>query len=279
MAVWSIVFKSKLEGADRLDAEYYKPFYLQISSSLEQKNYVELGSIAWISDGDHAVLPELFDSGKRYLRAKDLKNFRIDNSDPIYVSDDYFRTIKRSHIQPHDILLSIMGTIGNIAIVPESFDILTANRAIAIIRIEEDSKFDPYFVAAYLESKIGIALRERESQGGIQQRINLEGLKRLKIPFIPYSLQAEIRKQVFVALSRYRDSENIYAEAEALLLHELGLDNLDLSTQKTYVANFSETVESDRFDAEYFQPKYYGIRSVNRGRNKKSEFKLVHTGL
>lgn len=38
-------------------------------------------------------------------------------------------------------------------------------------------------------------------------------------------------------------------------MHELGLDNLDLSKQKTYVANFSETVEGDRFDAEYFHPE------------------------
>ncbi|WP_053537722.1 restriction endonuclease subunit S [Anabaena sp. WA102] len=256
MAVWSVVLKSKLEGSTRLDPEYYQPFYLQISSSLEKQNYVELGSVALISDGDHAVMPELFDSGKRYLRAKDLQNFQIDNSDSIYISEEYFQTIQRSHIKPNDILLSIMGTIGNIAIVPENSEIMTANRAVAIIRFQEESAFDPYFIAAYLESKIGIALRERESQGGIQQRINLEGLKRLKIPFISSILQRKVKEKVLAALNRYKDSEKIYAQAEALLLHELGLDNLDLSTQKSYVANFSETVESDRLDAEYYNPKY-----------------------
>ncbi|WP_157749955.1 hypothetical protein [Dolichospermum compactum] len=46
MAVWSVVLKSKLEGCTRLDPEYYQPFYLQISSSLEKQNYVELGSVA-----------------------------------------------------------------------------------------------------------------------------------------------------------------------------------------------------------------------------------------
>lgn len=54
-----------------------------------------------------------------------------------------------------------------------------------------------------------------------------------------------------------------------MLLHELGLDTLDLSTQKTYVANFSETVEGDRFDAEYFQPKYYRVLDALKSLNPK----------
>ncbi len=259
MAVWSVVLKSRLEGPERLDAEYYQPLYLQISSSLEQKRYLELSDIAWISDGDHAIMPETFDSGRRYLRAKDLKNFCIDNSDPVYVSENYFKTLLRSHVKSHDILLSIMGTIGNIAIFPEDLDNVTANRAIAIIRVNSSSGFDPYFIAAFLESNIGIALRERESQGGIQQRINLEGLKRLKIPYIVPDAQVKVREKILAAFSQYKKSESLYAEAEALLLHELGLDTLDLSTKKTYVSNFSETVEGDRIDSEYFQPKYKNI--------------------
>ncbi|WP_404789214.1 restriction endonuclease subunit S [Altericista sp. CCNU0014] len=222
-------------------------------------NYVELGDIAWISDGDHAIMPETFDSGRRYLRAKDLKYFCIDDSDPVYVSENYFKTLLRSHVKSHDILLSIMGTIGNIAIFPEDLEDVTANRAIAIIRVNSSSGFDPYFIAAFLESNIGIALRERESQGGIQQRINLEGLKRLKIPYILPDAQVKVREKILAAFSQYKKSESLYAEAEALLLHELGFDTLDLSTQKTYIANFSETVEGDRLDADYLNPKYTNL--------------------
>ncbi len=50
-------------------------------------------------------------------------------------------------------------------------------------------------------------------------------------------------------------AKDIYAEAENLLLHELGLDTLDLSHELTYERDFMEVAAADRFDAQYFHPE------------------------
>ena len=39
MITYSIIKKSELEGALRLDAEYYQPEYLNINSKIKNQNY------------------------------------------------------------------------------------------------------------------------------------------------------------------------------------------------------------------------------------------------
>ena len=63
-----------------------------------------------------------------------------------------------------------------------------------------------------------------------------------------------------------KSSENLYTEAEALLLAELGLDRLDLSHQATYTAQFSGAWAAGRLDAERFQPKYGNLQATRSHR-------------
>jgi len=53
MAVMSIVKLSELEGAKRIDAEYYKPEYLEIINELKKLHNFRLKEIAYITDGEH----------------------------------------------------------------------------------------------------------------------------------------------------------------------------------------------------------------------------------
>ncbi|MGA7933060.1 MAG: hypothetical protein WCA35_05895, partial [Kovacikia sp.] len=110
------------------------------------------------------------------------------------------------------------------------------------------------YLATYLNSKFGYFQTIREATGNVQLALFIEKTKKILVPV--GDRFNEIGKLTRKAYDKRRESESLYAEAEALLLHELGLDTLDLSTQKTYVANFSETVEGDRIDAEYFKPRY-----------------------
>jgi len=64
-----------------------------------------------------------------------------------------------------------------------------------------------------------------------------------------------------------------YKEAEEILNKELGLEDLDLSTQKTFEAKFSET--EDRFDPEYYQSKYKKIISKLKTQNSKPLGEIV----
>jgi restriction endonuclease S subunit len=254
---YSIIQKSQLEGTFRLDAEYYQPEYLKLSKILSVQKCITLGDFCGIADGDHAAIPGFVDSkGKRYLRAKDLQKFFIDDSDPVYVSKDYFAKLKRSHIKPNDIVLSIMGTIGNLALITKSQEVMTANRAVSIISPKDQNRFLSTFIAIYLESKFGTFQRSRESMGGVQSRINLDDLAKIRIPIISLIDQNEIDKVFQMAITEHNNSKGYYKEAEELLLKELGLENYETEKKLSSIVNLSDCQKANRIDAEYFQPSY-----------------------
>jgi hypothetical protein len=53
-----------------------------------------------------------------------------------------------------------------------------------------------------------------------------------------------------------RKSENLFNDAENLVLEELGLSNWQPKHCLSFVKNYSEADKAGRIDAEYFQPKY-----------------------
>ena len=53
-----------------------------------------------------------------------------------------------------------------------------------------------------------------------------------------------------------------YKNAEKILLNELGIQNWQPKHELSYVKNFSDVSISNRYDAEYFQPKYDEILEI-----------------
>jgi len=88
MITYSIIQKSQLEGAHRLDAEYYQPEYLKITKILQGipcKKFSDV--ISNIINGDE-IREYVNENGLPYLRASNIKEFFIDLSSVVYISRD-----------------------------------------------------------------------------------------------------------------------------------------------------------------------------------------------
>ena len=79
-------------------------------------------------------------------------------------------------------------------------------------------------------------------------------------------LVVEAVKNSIFALDKAKQT---YAEAQTLLLSELGLADWQPKQRLTFVKNFSNTEHAERIDADYFQPKYEeieeGIKCYSNG--------------
>jgi len=242
----------------RVDSAYYQLEYLLQENKMAALHPRPLSHLASVSDGNHMTIKHKFtNSGVRYLRGQDLSSdFFISDTNPIYIPHDEYKKLQRSHMKPGDVLLSIVGTIGSVALVTEEYQQLTGSCKIAIIRSQQ---VNSYYLAAYLASSVGQDQITRRIRGAVQQGLILPDLREFPIPVIDNQYIGEIKDLICESHKQQRLAKTLYAEAETLLLAELGMDALDLSHQPTYTQKASQAWAAGRLDAEYFQPKYYQL--------------------
>lgn len=263
MITYSIIQKSQLKGAHRIDAEYYQPEYLEKIRRLKLFPTQQLSEIAYITDGEHGS--PIFDetSGIKYFSAQHVKDCLIDSSNAKTISKMIDSRNQRSRLQKGDILLSTVGTIGFAGLVTE--DVLPANidRHVARIALKNNT-LDPEFLVAFLNSSYGRFQSVRESTGNVQLNLFIDKIKHLTVPKNNNSFISELIKNSLTELDK---SESLYLDAENLLLEELGLKEFKIEDDLFFLVNASDAKLAKRFDAEYFQPKYKQIIS-NLLRNK-----------
>lgn len=251
-----LVKRSELEG--RLDPNYFKlinEFKYHLSTPFKN-----VGHFFEVKDGDHNKFPpeEVSDSenGVRYLRSQDLKDGKLINEAPVYVSKKYFKSIKRSHIKPGDILFSIMASVGSIAIVPDDFEICTANRAVGILTKKRNVEINSYYIQALFNTAYGVKLLNLLKKGGIQQRINLSDLSTLEIPVPSTGEQSKIATYLVDAFHEKQrketEAQRLIDSFDTYLFNELGImlpvKEENSIKQRMFIRKFSD-VSGGRFDA------------------------------
>lgn len=108
-----------------------------------------------------------------------------------HISEECNDKLKRSQLRKGDILFSIAGAIGRVAIVSDEMLPANTNQALAIIRIENDEFYLPY-IKLILTSPIIKEQFERKKQGVAQLNLSLKDIGELEIPFITIEKQKEM---------------------------------------------------------------------------------------
>ena len=246
---------------DRIDAEYYKPEYLEVKEKLDKSKGVKfLGDIVnVIMNG--VEFRTYFSTGKPYLRVSDIKEIFIDLSDVKYIPEN-IEFSKDIELLDGDVLTSRSGTLGISAMAPKVGSIISSH----LIKISPKKEINSYYLVVFLNSRYGRLQILQKNNGAVVPEINQPSLKSLKILVPSQSFQQKIEEMVREAQEKRKLADEKYKEAEEILNKELGLEDLNLSTQKTFESKFSEV--EDRLDSEYYQLKYKKI--ISKLKNQKS---------
>ena len=264
MAVFSIIQKSQLEGAKRLDAEYYQPEYLDLEKkldSIETKTIDEL-SKSVVSFGAYSLTSylEWQDSGVPYVNVGDIHEGYIDTSNIKHISEKVDEILRKSRVNNGQVLLTMAGTIGNAAVAHNLPRSMNANQAIAKITPIDD--ISPYYLVAFLNSKYGQLQTQREIVSSVQANIFLGPIKKFRVPLFDKASASAIENKYRDFLKTLEHSQSLYAQAENLLLEQLGLKDFKADEDLYSIVNFSEIKLASRMDAEYFQPKYEKLLEI-----------------
>ena len=143
-----------------------------------------------ITDGSHNPPMGVEQSNYLMLSSKNIDDDHITFNDPRYLSqEDFEAENKRTNIKPNDLLITIVGTIGRVAIVPNSLTEFCVQRSVAVLKPKPEMVYNR-FLMYYLQNMRPYL--EQESRGVAQKGIYLKQLSNLSIILPPLDEQRKI---------------------------------------------------------------------------------------
>ena len=155
---------------------------------------VLLGDIAKIKGGKRLPKGEVLLDTKNshpYLRIVDMGSKFIDKTSLQYVPDGVFLKISRYITNENDILLSIVGTIGLVAMVDKELDNASLTENCVKLTCNPD-EVRPDFLYYFLTSSVGQAEISAGRVGSTQPKLPLYNIAKIRIPHLPLKEQKEI---------------------------------------------------------------------------------------
>lgn len=269
MVTYSIIQKSQLEGAHRLDAEYYQSEYLEVVENLNNLGAVPIRNVA--TNPKRKFKPqkgELF----QYIEISEVDLSTGEYNKREILGED---APDRAQwiVEQDDVIISTVRPIRNaISLIREDIKNLVCSSGFAIL---QSDKIEPEYLFAYLKSRPIVKLLDRKTTATMYLAITIEDLLETKIYIGDQKFRSEIKNQVIEAQKELENSGNLYSQAENLLLEELGLKDFEVEDELSYIVNLSEIKSSHRADAEYFQPKYEKLVERIKSKNAEALSELV----
>jgi type I restriction enzyme S subunit len=178
----------------------------------EKKRLIEICSK--ITDGSHNPPKGISTSDFLMLSSKNIFDDLIHYEDPRYLTEkDFEAENKRTQVESNDVLLTIVGTIGRVAVVPAIHPKFTLQRSVAVLKVNKNV-LESRFLMFSLQNILKYLTDE--ARGVAQKGIYLNQLKDIEIPLPPLPEQqriVSILDEAFAAIAKAK------ANAEQNLLN------------------------------------------------------------
>ena len=195
---------------------------------------VKLGDVATVKGGKR--LPKGTNlitepNSHPYIRVRDLNNKSTLelNNDFEYVDDETQKSIARYIVGAGDIVLSIVGTIGLVAIVGESLH--KANLTENCVKLTQLDGVDRDYLYYYLKSDLGQAEIAKGTVGAVQAKLPIKNIQDIDIVLPDISTQQKISSILRSIDDKIENNQkindNLYAQARAFAKQWIGENNSD----------------------------------------------------
>ncbi len=255
MAVWNLTTLRDICAARRIDSEYFRPEYVVAERRVRACNEDDLGKLGGFVPGPFgsAFHVENYDykSPYRYIRGRDVKPFFLLNDDSRYIPESDFKRLRQYEVQNDDLMISVVGTLGNVAVCTEEDAPAMFSCKSTLLRAW---RIDPYFLLAYMNSTTGQLCLLRRQRGAIQTGLNMEDLRTTPVPRFEARIEEDIAESIRTAHRNLLASRDAYQSAQQLLESDLGLDKLTFEKPMGYTVRLSDLETAHRSDAQHYQP-------------------------
>ena len=254
MAVWSPVKLSALGGAFRLDPEFWRPEYLRVERELRRWPHKRLGDLALsLRKGVFNILADSYvDKGVPFYRSSNVGEVVPKTSELVFISPGRHVQEKKTALSRGDIMLAKTGKEAASVVLVEQ-----CNVSQDVIALKPDRKqINPFYLAVFLNTEPGVLQMRRWFQGQVQMHLSLPDAREILVPLPERRAQNQIEAEVVASEACTQAAHAAMSAAESLMLNALGVDHLKLQPTRSYSLPFKDLISEQRFDAEFFNPKY-----------------------
>jgi restriction endonuclease S subunit len=251
----------------RIDSEYFRKQFLSFFKNVPNLKPLEF----FVKDGYRVVYENtqivekdesIVNNYPYFLQATDLETPFIKTDNLFYVKGEDWIRYPKGRISRGEILIEVKGKIEKVSIVPDDFPEKTlVSRSLFKLTVNEN--ISKHVLLCYLISKYGTAFKDRYKTNLLISYISKPDLYRIPIPEFSKDFQRSIDNKFESIFELKGQSQQLYRQAEELLLETIGLKDFKPSQEGKNIKSFKESfLSTGRLDAEYYQPKYEEIENV-----------------
>lgn len=173
---------------------------------LTTNNLVVMSDIYDVRDGTHES-PKYQNDGYPLVTSKNLKDGELLMENIKYISEkDYLDICRRSEVSRGDVLLAMIGTIGNPVVIKDEPNFAIKNVALFKVPVNQDSDFLRY----YLMTKLVIDKMKKDAKGATQKFVGLGYLRSFLVPDVSFFEQKKIIKELDELSEKTKELEAIF---------------------------------------------------------------------
>lgn len=221
---------------------------------------VELSEVADLTVGFVGTMASHYtENGILFLRSTNIEPFNIKMDDVRYISPEFNETIKKSQLNPDDVVIVRTGKPGACTVIPQKTEPWNCSDLVIIHPNKE--KINPHFLASYINLASGVI--NAHLVGAVQQHFNVGAAKKMKIPLPPIHIQNRIASIIQglndkIELNN-KINENLEQQAQAIF-RSWFLDYLPFNSIKPTHWKFCTLGETTKMSAGGDKPK--GISNI-----------------
>ncbi|MGR2867994.1 restriction endonuclease subunit S [Vibrio vulnificus] len=163
--------------------------------------------------------PEEHDSnGVPMLRIQDIKHNSIQCENLHLVSNKLSQQYKRTILLGGELVISLVGTIGLVAKIPETLKGANVHRNLGVIDVKNKNLSE--YLLVLMQMKEFKVILEKVTKGGVHKLLNLSDLKEVALP-IPSDAELVRFKDVFMKEMRIKEFQNTQLLNEDIIFNSL----------------------------------------------------------